>query len=86
MLFFQDFVLFFHDFMQLLQHIASIWFIFLLIGFIVSFCLLYSHENLYMIHHDLDLYYDIYNTIINITEEKLTTFHQFQIILISIFK
>ena len=35
---------------------------FLLIGFIV-FLFLSNQENEYMIHHDLDLFYDIYNTV-----------------------
>ena len=36
---------------------------FSLIGFIVAFLLLSNQENLYMIHYDSDLFYDIYNTI-----------------------
>ena len=35
----------------------------LLIGLIVAFLFLFNQENLYVIHHDSDLSYDIYNTI-----------------------
>ena len=41
------------------KHLLS----FLLMRFIVAFCFLYSQENLYMIHYNLDLFVDIYNTI-----------------------
>ena len=41
------------------KHLLS----FLLMGFIVFICFLSNQENLYIIHHDLDLFYDIYNTI-----------------------
>ena len=36
---------------------------FLLMEFTVAFCFLSNQKNLYMIHHDSDLFYDIYNTI-----------------------
>ena len=36
---------------------------FLLMGFIVAFCFLFNQENLYMIHQDSNLFYDICNTI-----------------------
>ena len=37
------------------------------------FCFLSKQENLYMIHHDWDLFYGIYNTILNIIKDKLFT-------------
>ena len=37
--------------------------IFLLMGFIVACLFLSNQGNLYMIHHDSDVFYDIYNTI-----------------------
>ena len=39
-----------------------------------------------MIHHDFDLFHGIYNTKNEHNRGKLITFHQFQMILISIFK
>ena len=62
-----------------------------LLSFLVKnlllFCYFLSiHENWYMIYHNLDLFYDIYNTISNIIEDKLITFYWFQIILISFFE
>ena len=45
--------------MRLLQHVASIYFLFLILLFRFSS----SQENLCMIRHDSDLGYDIYNTI-----------------------
>ena len=41
------------------KHLLS----FFLIGFIVAVCFLSNQENLYMIHQDSDLYYDVYNAI-----------------------
>ena len=41
------------------KHLLS----FLLMRFIVTFCFLSNQENVYLIHHGLDLFYDIYNTI-----------------------
>ena len=41
-----------------------------------------NQENLYMIHHDSDLFYGIYNTI----NKHTTTFHRFENLLISIFE
>ena len=45
---------------------------FLLIGFIVAFLFLSNQKDLYMIHNNSDLFYDIYNTINKIIKEKLT--------------
>ena len=59
----QIFFLFLHDLTRLLKCIESIDYLFLLIEFIVAFCFLSNQENLYVIHHNLDLFYDIYNTI-----------------------
>ena len=50
---------------------------FLLMGFIVVFLILFNQENLYMIHHNSDLFYDIYNTINEHNRNKLTRFHRF---------
>ena len=41
------------------KHLLSL----LLMGFIVAFCFLSNQEILYIIHHDSDLFYDIYNTL-----------------------
>ena len=62
------------------KHLLS----FLLTWFIVAFLL--NQEDLYMIHHASDLFMTFTMTYINIIEDKTTTFHWFQIILISIFK
>ena len=40
------------------KHLLS----FLLMGFIDAFLFLSNQENLYMIHDDSDLFYEIYNT------------------------
>ena len=61
MLFFQNFFQFLHDLTQLLQGIENIFFIDGI--YCCFFVFLSNQENLYMIHHDWDLYYDIYNTI-----------------------
>ena len=55
------FFFFFHDLMtvtEYLKHLLS----FLSMIFIVLFCLLSSQENLYMIHPDSDLFYEIHDT------------------------
>ena len=84
MLLSQDVFLFLHDLMRLLHQIESICF-FLLIGFIVAFLFLFNQENLYMIHHDLDLFYDIYKIQwINIIKSKIIALHWcFQVIFMS---
>ena len=51
---------------------------FLLMGFIVPFMFLSNQENLYMIHHDFDLFYDIHNTI---NEHNQRQNHYFSLIL-----
>ena len=62
------------------KHLLS----FLLIGFIVAFLFLTNQENIYMIHHDSDLFYDIYN---RINEHNRRQPHYFSPIpLISIFR
>ena len=60
----------------------------LFIRFIAAFLFLFSQDNLYMIHLNSDLFYDICNTINehNHRQTFITTFHLFQIILISIFE
>ena len=42
-------------------------------GFIVAFLFLSNREYLHMIHHDLDLFYDIYN-IINKHNQRPTNY------------
>ena len=84
MLFFQNVFLFLFDLMRLLQHIESSYYLFYWLDLLLLFCFLSNQENLFMIHHDLDLFWDIYN-IINEHKDKLINFHLFfQIILISI--
>ena len=61
MSFFQNVFLFLHDLMRLLQHIESIYHLFIDRVFDTFF--LSNQENLYMINHDSDLFYDIYNAI-----------------------
>ena len=63
--------LFLYNLTRLLQRIESIYYLF------CAFLFLPNQENLYMIQHNLDLFSDIYNTITNIIEDKLTTSHQF---------
>ena len=53
------FFLFPHNLTRLLQHIESIYYLFLL----VAFCILSNQGNQYMVCFDWDLFYDIYNTI-----------------------
>ena len=62
MLFLADHFLFLHDTTWLLQRIESIFYLFLLIGFTVG-SFLSNQENLYMIHRNSILFYDICNTI-----------------------
>ena len=52
------FFLFLHNLTRLLQLLT-----FLLMGFNLAFLFLSSQEILYIIHRDLDLFYDIYDTI-----------------------
>ena len=83
LLFFVDHFLFLHDLMQLLHRIENICCLFFVDGiYCCFFCFLSNQENLHMIHHDLDVFYDI---IMNIIEDKLTTFYWFKIIVMSIF-
>ena len=71
---------FLHDLSRLLQRIKNICYLFFLMGFIVvSFFILFNQENLRMILHNLDLFYDIMQKI-NVIENKLTTIYWFQII------
>ena len=65
------------------KHLLS----FLLIEFVAaSLFFIQTEESIYMIHHDWDLFYDIYNTINKHYQEKITTFHWFfQLILIFFF-
>ena len=66
------------------KHLLS----FLLIEFVAaSLFFIQTEESIYMIHHDWDLFYDIYNTINKHYQEKITTFHWFfQLILIFFFR
>ena len=81
-----DLFLFLYDLTRLLQRIEKICYLFYWWTLLVLFCFLTNQENLYMIDHDLDLFCDIFNTITNIIEDKPTTSHCLQIILISVFK
>ena len=51
-----------HDLTWLLWHIENIY-LFSWQDLLLLFCFLSSQENLYMIQHDLDLFYDMYNKI-----------------------
>ena len=51
-----------HDLTQALQRIESILLPFLLIRFIAAFLFLSNQENLYLIHQNSGLFYDISNT------------------------
>ena len=66
------------------KHLLS----FLLIELVAAFFFfIQTEESLYMIHHDWDLFYDIYNTTNKHYQEKITTFHWFfQLILIMFFQ
>ena len=50
------------------------------------FCFLSNHENLYVIHHDSDLFYDIYSTINEYDQRQSHCLWSFLIIFITIFK
>ena len=84
MLFFADLFWFLHYLMELLKCIKSIYCRFywwdLLLLFFSS-----NQENLYMIHYDSHLFFHIYNTINEHSQNK-TTLHRFQIILICVFE
>ena len=87
MLFFVDLFWFLHDLMRLLQHNESIYYLFYWYNLLLHFCFLSNQDNLYMIHCNLGLLYDIYNTIMNTVKDKLATFHWFfQLILIFFFE
>ena len=62
MLFLQNLLSFFHYLTGLLQRIESMYYFLLLMGCIVMFSFLSSQGNQHMIHQDLDLFYEIYNT------------------------
>ena len=84
MLFFAGLFWFFHDLLQRLQHIKSICYIFSWSNLLLFICLLL---NQYMIHHDLDLFYDIYDKINDTIKDKVATSHWcFQSNMISIKK
>ena len=57
------FFLFLHDLTRLLQHIESIYYLFYRRDLLLLFCILANQENLYMIHNNLVLFYNIYSTI-----------------------
>ena len=57
------FFLFLHDLKRLLQHIEKMCFSFIDGIYFCFFCFLFNQENLHMIHHNSNLFYDIYNTI-----------------------
>ena len=58
---FSMFSYFFHNLMQLLQRIESIYYLLYWQDLLLLFYFLVSQENLHMIHLDLNLFYDIYN-------------------------
>ena len=62
-LIFEDLFLFLHDVTRLLQRIENMCYLFYWWALLLLFCFLSNQENLYTIHHDSDLFYDIYNTI-----------------------
>ena len=81
----QRFFLFLYNLTRLLQYIETIFYLFLLTGiFLLFFSVLSNQENLAMIHHDWDLFYDIYSTATEHNQRQTQYFHQLQIILISI--
>ena len=55
--------LFLYDLKRLLQHIEKMCFSFIDGIYCCFFCFLFNQENLRMIHHNSNLFYDIYNTI-----------------------
>ena len=54
---------FFHNLTRLLQRIESSFYLFSWWDLFLLSCFLSSWENRYNIHHDWDLFYDIYNTL-----------------------
>ena len=60
---FCEYFLYFYNLIPILQHIESADYIFDWWNLFLLSCFLSSLENLYMIHLDLDLFYDICNTI-----------------------
>ena len=54
---------YFHSLIRLLQRIEKTFVIFYWWDLLLLFCFLSNQENVYMIHHTLDLFYDNYNTI-----------------------
>ena len=67
---YKRFNLILHDLMQLLERIENI-VIFFWLDFLFLFCFLFSQDNLFMIHDNLDLFFDIYNTIIEHNQRKI---------------
>ena len=59
----QIFFWFPHDSMQLLEQVEIIYYVFYWYDALLLFRFLSNQENLYTIHHDLNLFYDIYNTL-----------------------
>ena len=82
---FRFFSYFFHYLTQL-SSVSKAFIILFIDGIYFCFFNFYQIRSPYMIHHYLDLFYEIYNIWINIIQDKLTTFYWFQIILVSIFK
>ena len=81
--FFVDHFLFLHYLTQLLHRIENICCLFFVDGiYCCFFCFLSNQENLHMIYHDSDVFYDI---IMNIIEDKLTTFCWFKVAVMFIF-
>ena len=62
LLFFADLFLFLRNLTQLLQRIGSTYYLFYWQDLLLLFNFLSNQENWYMIHHDSDLFCDIYNT------------------------
>ena len=63
MLFFQNVILFLHDLMQLLNGIESIYYLFYWWDLLLLFYFSSNQESLWMIHHDSNLFYNVYNSI-----------------------
>ena len=77
-----SFFLFLHNLRNKKKH----WLSFLWMAFIVPFFFFLFHkENRYMIHHDLDLFYDMHDTVNEHNQRQTRYLSLIQIILISIF-
>ena len=74
---FADSFLFLHDLTWMLHYIESIYYVFYWLDFLLLFLFLFNQENLFIIHHNLQLFYEFYDTTNEVIENKITTFHWF---------